>query len=123
MIARLRQAVRRLRADLDVFVVAGRDPRVPWPARAVLLATVAYALSPVDLIPDVIPVLGLLDDLLIVPAGLWLALRMIPPEVIAEARETIRAGAVDTLVLRQTGFRIVLGLWTAALVACWVLLS
>lgn len=66
--------------------LAGRDPRVPWHAKALAAAVAAYALSPIDLIPDFIPVLGYLDDLLIVPAGIWLVVRLIPPPLMAELR-------------------------------------
>jgi uncharacterized membrane protein YkvA (DUF1232 family) len=63
-----------------------RDPRTPIAAKLLAGAVAAYALSPIDLIPDLIPVLGLLDDLLILPAGIWLALRLVPPEVLAACR-------------------------------------
>ncbi|GGK14258.1 hypothetical protein GCM10008955_04570 [Deinococcus malanensis] len=67
---RLQAAARRLRAELLAVSHAARDPQTPWPARALALLVLAYALSPIDLIPDFIPLLGLLDDLLLVPAGL-----------------------------------------------------
>ncbi|MFC4639460.1 YkvA family protein [Deinococcus hohokamensis] len=94
MLERLREAARHLKAELLALSHAARDPRTPWPARALALLVLAYALSPIDLIPDFIPVLGQLDDLLLVPAGLWLALRLIPPVVLADARaEAARAPA------------------------------
>lgn len=77
--ARLRAFARHLKAELLALSLAARDPRTPWYARAWALLVLAYALSPIDLIPDFIPVLGQLDDLLLVPAGLWVALRLIPP--------------------------------------------
>jgi len=120
MIARLRDLAKRMALDVEALALAYRDPRVPRAARVVIGLTVAYALSPIDLIPDVIPVLGLLDDLLIVPFGLWLALRMVPPGVIEEARQRARSGDVETLELRQTGFRIVLGLWVLIVVGIWI---
>ena len=119
MIQRLRSAAARLRADVEVLAVASRDDRVPTAARVVIFLTVAYALSPVDLIPDVIPVLGLLDDLLIVPFGLWLALRLIPPGVIEDARERVRSEPAETLRLRQIGFRIVVALWVGIVAVVW----
>ena len=67
--------------------IAARDPRTPLATKIVALATSAYAFSPIDLIPDFIPVLGLLDDFLLVPAGLWLAVKLIPPALMAEFRE------------------------------------
>ena len=123
MTARLREAARRLALDVEALALAYRDERVPRAARVVIGLTVAYALSPVDLIPDVIPVLGLVDELLIVPLGLWLALRLVPPGVIEGARERARAGDVETLALRQTGFRIVLALWVAVVVGVWIALG
>ncbi len=77
---------RRLRGELDALRLAYRDPRTPRYAKWLLAGTLAYALSPIDLIPDFIPVLGHVDDLLIVPAALWLSLRLIPREVLADCR-------------------------------------
>ena len=83
---RLRGWAETMRREVLLLWLAARDPRVPASARLLASGTVAYALSPIDLIPDFIPVLGLLDDLLLVPAGLWLALRLIPPDLVAELR-------------------------------------
>ena len=82
---------RALKRDTYALYLAGRDPRVPWYAKALAAAVVAYALSPIDLIPDFIPVLGYLDDLLLVPLGLALALRLIPVPVMAECRREAAA--------------------------------
>ena len=84
--ARWREWARRLKRDIYALYLAGRDPRTPWYARAVAVCVVAYAFSPLDLIPDFIPVLGLADDLILVPLGLALAIRLIPPPVLAECR-------------------------------------
>lgn len=84
--SRLRKWARKLKQQTLVVYFAARDPRTPWPARLVALGVAAYALSPIDLIPDFIPVLGLLDDLVIVPLGLMLVLRLLPAEVLAVAR-------------------------------------
>lgn len=89
----LRAWARSLKRDTHAVWLAARDPRTPWYAKALGLAVAAYALSPIDLIPDFIPVLGLLDDLLIVPAGLWLTLKLIPPEVLATHRAAAEAAA------------------------------
>lgn len=72
--------------EAHALYLAGRDPRVPWYAKAVAVAVAAYALSPVDLVPDVIPVLGHVDDAILLPLGILLAVRLIPPEVMAEHR-------------------------------------
>jgi uncharacterized membrane protein YkvA (DUF1232 family) len=87
MIDNLRQRARRLKRDTYALYLACRDPRTPWLAKAVAGFVVAYALSPIDLIPDFVPVLGYLDDLLIVPAGLTLAVKLIPEPVMNECRE------------------------------------
>ena len=93
MIARFKELARRLKAELLALSLAARDPRTPWYARAWALLVLAYALSPIDLIPDFVPVLGYLDDLLLVPAGLWPALRLLPPAVLADARREAAARA------------------------------
>ena len=84
----LKSRARTLKKEVYAIASAARDPRTPWYAKALIFLTVAYALSPIDLIPDFVPVLGYLDDLLIVPAGIWLAIRLIPAEVMEEARAT-----------------------------------
>jgi uncharacterized membrane protein YkvA (DUF1232 family) len=83
---RARTWARGLKRDVVAVWHAARDARTPWPVRLLALAVAAYALSPIDLIPDAIPVLGLLDDLLIVPLGLLLVIRLLPPAVLADAR-------------------------------------
>ena len=82
-----KQWARALKRDVLVVCLAARDPRTPWALRLLALAVAAYALSPIDLVPDFIPVLGYLDDLLIVPLGLALVLRLLPPPVLLAARE------------------------------------
>lgn len=117
---RLKTWARQLRVELVAVSRAARDPRTPWAARIIILFVVAYAASPIDLIPDFIPVLGLVDDLIIVPLGLALALRLIPPEVIAEHRAA--AAEQAHVPPSRAGFAIVVALWLAALlvVAIWV---
>jgi uncharacterized membrane protein YkvA (DUF1232 family) len=77
----------RLKTEVYAIYLAYKDPRVPWYARVLAACVVGYAFSPIDLIPDPIPVLGYLDDLLIVPLGVVLAIKMIPPNVLVECRE------------------------------------
>src|SRR5208283_5591717 len=81
-----RQGARKLKQDVVAVGLAMRDPRVPWYAKALGACIVAYALSPIDLIPDFVPVIGYLDDLVLVPLGLTLMLRLIPADVLAEHR-------------------------------------
>jgi uncharacterized membrane protein YkvA (DUF1232 family) len=82
----LRKRANNLKSETYALYLAYHDPRVSWYAKAVCACTVAYALSPIDLIPDFIPVIGYLDDLIIVPAGLTLAIKLIPEEVMCECR-------------------------------------
>lgn len=84
--ANWKQQLRKLKKETYVIYLACKDSRVPWYARALAALVVAYALSPIDLIPDVIPVIGYLDDLILVPLGIVLVLRMLPPVVLAECR-------------------------------------
>src|SRR5919197_4806491 len=86
LIERWKAWARRLKLEVHALYLAYRDPRVPWYARVFAACVVAYAFSPIDLIPDPIPVLGYLDDVIIVPLGIWLAVKMIPPDVLAECR-------------------------------------
>jgi uncharacterized membrane protein YkvA (DUF1232 family) len=102
---------RQLQAEVYALYLAYRDPRVPWYAKAVAVCVVGYALSPIDLVPDFIPVLGYLDDLVLIPLGIALVLRLIPPEVMVECRERARVElAAGKLVSRAAAAVIVL-LW------------
>jgi uncharacterized membrane protein YkvA (DUF1232 family) len=80
----LKQKARNLKNEIYILYLAYRDPRVPWYAKAFMLAIVAYFLNPIDLIPDFVPVLGYLDDLIIVPGGIFLALKIIPKDITEE---------------------------------------
>src|SRR6201985_3844340 len=91
MSGRLKTWARSIRRDVPPPYLASRDPRVPWYAKARALIVAGYALSPIDLIPDFIPVLGYLDDLILVPAGIWFVIHLIPPHVMAEHRERAAA--------------------------------
>ena len=110
---------RRLKVEIYALYLAYRDPRVPWYARVFAALVVGYAFSPIDLIPDAIPVLGYLDDLLVVPLGIALAIRMIPPPVLAECREEAR-NAEDRPVNRVAAV-VVVTIWIAlAASAVWL---
>ena len=87
LLTRAKDWARRVRRDAVAVYFAARDPRTPMVARVLALAIAAYALSPIDLIPDFIPILGYLDDLVIVPLGLLLVIRLLPPDVLAESRD------------------------------------
>lgn len=86
MIASWKKTVRKLKAEILALYYASRDPRTPWYAKAWVALVVAYALSPLDLIPDFIPILGYLDDLVLIPLGILAAIKMIPADVMAESR-------------------------------------
>jgi uncharacterized membrane protein YkvA (DUF1232 family) len=119
VLADIKGWAKRLKGDVVALWLAARDPRVPWHAKAVAGAVAAYALSPVDLIPDFIPVLGYLDDLIIVPAGIWLAIRLIPAPVMAELRATAatRQGRMRSLA----GLAVILTVWAIlALAVAWL---
>ena len=83
----LKQLARKLKQETRAVYLASIDSRVPWPARVLAAVTVAYAFSPIDLIPDFIPILGYLDDLVLVPLGILVVLKMIPPKILAECRQ------------------------------------
>jgi uncharacterized membrane protein YkvA (DUF1232 family) len=115
-----RQQVRRLRGlkrETYALYLAVRDPRVPWYVKALAAAVVGYALSPLDLIPDFIPVLGYVDDLLIVPLGVALVLRLMPRDVMAECRERAQAALDRGELVRWLPARIA----TACIVGGWVI--
>ena len=114
-VARLKAWAARLKRDVVALWIAARDRRVPWGAKAVAGAVAAYALSPIDLIPDFIPVLGLLDDAILVPLGIMLAVRMIPAALMAEFRAEAAARAARPR--SRAGAAVVAALWIAAAVA------
>ena len=122
VIARLKDWAREIERDVVALYLAARDPRTPWYAKAVALAVAAYALSPIDLIPDFIPVLGYLDDLIIVPLGIFIAVRLIPAEILDEHREAA-ATHIERPVSRVAAV-VIVSLWIGlALVAMGYLIN
>jgi uncharacterized membrane protein YkvA (DUF1232 family) len=83
---------KRLRSEVYALYLASKHPETPWYAKAFAALIVGYALSPIDIIPDFIPVIGYIDDLIIVPAGISLLIKMIPKEILEECREKARGG-------------------------------
>lgn len=115
---RLRGWSRAIRRDVTALYLAARDPRVPWLAKLVAVAVLAYALSPIDLIPDFIPVLGYVDDLIILPLGIMLAIRLIPPAVMDEHRAA--AASAGEAPRSLTGAVAIIAIWVAlALAVGW----
>ena len=109
-----------MKRDVVALWLAARDPRVPWYAKAAAAAVAAYALSPVDLIPDFIPVVGHLDDLVIVPLGILLAVRLVP----APLMEELRAEAMkrENRPASRAGVALIVTIWAiaAAIMAVWI---
>ncbi|MBA3610127.1 MAG: DUF1232 domain-containing protein [Rubrobacter sp.] len=121
MLERLKRWARRLKAEVHALYLAYRDPRTPLLAKVVAAVVVGYAFSPIDLIPDPIPVLGYLDDLILIPLGVALAVRLIPPQILAECRAKAKEG-VDRPVNRVAAV-VVVAVWVALAVAAAVFLK
>ncbi len=121
MIAQLKRWARALKQQLVIAWHAARDPATPWWLRAWWGFTLAYALSPIDLIPDFIPVLGLLDDLILLPIFIWLGFKWTPPEVLVRARQ--QAEVTQQLPTSKTGAIVIALLWALGLAAAllWLL--
>jgi uncharacterized membrane protein YkvA (DUF1232 family) len=121
VIARARAWAKRIKRDVLALWIAARDPRTPWQARAVSALVAAYALSPLDLIPDFIPVLGYLDDLIIVPLGILLAVRLIPQGLMGAFRA--RAEAMAERPVSRVAAAVVIAAWVAvAGLGAWLVL-
>jgi len=116
MADRLKDWARIIKRDVHALYLASRDPRVPWYAKALALVVAGYALSPIDLIPDFIPVLGYLDDVILVPLGIMLIIRLIPPEIMTEHR-ALAAAAQDRPVSRTAAI-VIAGIWVASIALC-----
>lgn len=125
VIARIKAWARRLKAEITALWHALRDPRTPRAARIVALVVVAYAVSPIDLIPDFIPVLGFLDDAILLPLGVMLAIRLIPPAVMTAARATAMQGHDRAAwpVAGRVAAVVIVALWLigAGMAARWLL--
>lgn len=123
--SRLKAWAGRLKRDGLTLWFAGRHPRTPWHAKALGLFVVAYALSPIDLVPDFIPVLGYIDDVLLLPGLIWLTLRMLPADVATECR----AQADDWIATKGSrpssrwGAAMIVAAWLAASAAVWFLVA
>lgn len=119
MAGKLKTWARSIRRDTHALYLAARDPRVPWYAKALAICVAGYALSPIDLIPDFIPVIGYVDDAILVPLGILAVVKLIPPEVMAEHRAAA-ALAVNRPVSRLAAVIIAM-IWTASVaLAAWL---
>ena len=118
---RLRTWARTLETETYALALAARDPRVPWYARLFMALVVAYAFSPLDLVPDFVPILGYLDDLLLVPLGIWLALKMVPDPIMAECRARAAEATAAGRPTSRVAAIVVVAIWvTLALLAGWL---
>lgn len=119
-LAKLKQRARHLKAETFALYLAARDPRTPWYAKLLVAGIVAYAFSPIDLIPDFVPVFGYLDDLVLIPIGVALAIRLIPHQVLEECRaraqETIRNGKPVSWVAGA----VIVVIWLVLVALCMV---
>jgi len=119
MFSRIKTWARSLKRDSHAIYLASRDPRVPWYAKMLAVAVAAYALSPIDLIPDFIPVLGYLDDLIIVPFGIWLVVSLIPEEIMVEYR--VKADEAGRRPVSRAGMIAIIVLWIlGAMMLGWI---
>ena len=119
-LAELKQRAGHLKAETFALYLAARDPRTPWYAKLLVAGIVAYAFSPIDLIPDFVPVFGYLDDLVLIPIGVALAIRLIPHQVLEECRaraqETIRNGKPVSWVAGA----VIVVIWLVLVALCMV---
>jgi uncharacterized membrane protein YkvA (DUF1232 family) len=115
MMAGLSSWARSIKRDTLALYLAARDPRTPWYAKALAAVVVAYALSPIDLIPDFIPVLGYVDDLLILPLGIWATVKLIPPRVMEEHRA--RAETLSERPVSRTAALVIIAIWIGVAIA------
>ena len=121
VLTQLRAWARTLKIETYALALAARDPRVPWYARAFMALVVAYAFSPLDLIPDFVPILGYLDDLILVPLGIWLALKMVPAPIMAECRARAAEATAAGRPTSRVAAIVIVTIWiTLALLAGWL---
>ena len=116
LLAGLRERARQLKTEVLALFLAARHPRTPWYAKLFLVAIVAYALSPIDLIPDFIPVLGLVDEIILLPFAIALAVKMVPADVMSECRALASREQARGSWMGRAGAAFILALWLALIV-------
>lgn len=121
-LSELQQRARHLKAETVALYFATRDPRTPWYAKLLVAGIVAYAFSPIDLIPDFVPVLGYLDDLILIPMGIALAIKLVPHAVLAECRARAQAAMQSGKRVSWVAGAVIVVIWLvlAALCSVWV---
>ena len=120
LIEELKQRARRLKGETFALYLAARHPDTPWYAKLFVAAIVAYAFSPIDLIPDFIPIVGYLDDLVLIPIGIALAIKLIPPNVIAECRARAQEVMGNNKPVSRVAGAVVVIIWLALAAVCIV---
>ena len=120
LLAELNQRARHLKAETFALYLAARDPRTPWYAKLLVAGIVAYAVSPIDLIPDFVPVLGYLDDLILIPAGIALAIRLVPASVLADCRAQAQAIFKNGKPVSRIAGVVIVVIWIALAALCMV---
>ena len=106
-----KQRVKALQSETYALYLAAKDPRVPWYAKALIFFVVAHTLSPIDLIPDFIPLLGYLDDLIIAPVGIAIAIKLIPMEVLSECRENAQRMFTEDQPPNRWAALVIIAIW------------
>jgi len=122
VLAKLKQKARHLKTESWALYLAARHPKTPWYAKVLVAAIVAYAFSPIDLIPDFVPVLGYLDDLILIPLAISLAVRLIPRSVLMECRARARETVQNGRPVSRLAGAVIIALWlvTAAFCVLWI---
>jgi uncharacterized membrane protein YkvA (DUF1232 family) len=122
LLEELKQRARYLKEETFVLYLAARDPRMPWYAKLVVAGIVAYAFSPIDLIPDFVPVLGYLDDLVLIPAGIALAIKLVPDQVLMECRAQAQEIMQNGKPVSRVAASVIVAIWLALTALCilWV---
>jgi uncharacterized membrane protein YkvA (DUF1232 family) len=122
LLTELKQRARHLKAETFALYLAARDPRTPWYAKFLLAGIVAYAFSPIDLIPDFVPVLGYLDDFILIPAGIALAIRLVPDSVLADCRAQAHETFKNEKPVSWVAGAVIVVIWLALAALCivWV---
>jgi uncharacterized membrane protein YkvA (DUF1232 family) len=121
ILEKFKKRARNLKTETYALYLAARHPQTPWHAKLLVAGIVAYALSPIDLIPDFVPVLGYLDDLVLIPLGIAIAIKLIPPSVLVECRARAQEVAASGVQTSGIAAAVIVGIWllVAALCALW----
>ena len=120
LLAELKQRACHLKAETGALYLAARDPRTPWYAKLLVAGIVAYAFSPIDLIPDFVPVLGYLDDLILIPLGIALAIKLVPHSVLAECRTRAQETMQNGKPVSRVAGAVIVVIWLVLAALCIV---